>query len=320
MSKSNHILLLWGDPKERQALFKILCATGAEVRFADLNEPQQVEGLNACKLVVVDYDTVRSTADKIFEGLAKMQRRPAVLVVTATRDKKDLVELLSHDVLTNLIAKNTDLKATELVCTVQKIIRDDIFGFEKYMTWGIQPVDEQVTTSRTKEAILGRLEDYLNNIGCNRRLVGLAMGVADEFLMNAIYNAPVDKTGKTKYHSRSRSEPVDLEPHEMVRFRYACDGRVLALSVEDNFGRLERATVLNYLRKCFVRGEDQIDQKDGGAGLGLYYIYESLNQFVINVAPKRRTEMIGIMDVSGTYRDFAEQPKSLNIFIQERPQ
>ena len=65
------------------------------------------------------------------------------------------------------------------------------------------------------------------------------------------------------------------------------------------------------------RGGDQIDQKDGGAGLGLYYIFESLNHLIVNVAPNRRTEMIGLMDISGTFRDFAERPKSLNVFIQE---
>ena len=90
------------------------------------------------------------------------------------------------------------------------------------------------------------------------------------------------------------------------------------MSIEDNFGRLERSTVLSYLRRCFIKGADQIDQKEGGAGLGLYYIFESLNHLIINVASNERTEMIGLMDISGSYREFAERPKSLNIFLQER--
>ncbi len=314
----NQILLLWGDPRERQALYKILCATGADVRFADTQLPDPFSAGGNCRLVVIDYDTVRDSARRVLESISQRNDRPAVLVVTATRDKNDLIDLMSHEVLTNLVAKNTDLKATELVVTVQKIMRADVFGFEKYLTWGVHPYTEVITSSERKNDIIERLEEYLTRIGCNRRLIGLAKGVADEFLMNAVYNAPVDAAGKPKYASRSRAERVQLEPGEEVRFRYACDGRLLALSVEDNFGRLERSTVLSYLRKCFMRGQDQIDQKEGGAGLGLYYIFESLNQFIINVASHQRTEMIGIMDISGSYRDFAEQPKSLNIFIEEK--
>jgi hypothetical protein len=314
---SNQILLFWGDPKERQALYKILCATGAEVHFADPQSDIPRAVYDKCRLVVVDYDTVRDTANNVLQQVARQGGRPAVLVVTATRDKRDLLELLAHDVLTNLVAKNTDLKATELVVTVQKIMRSDVFGLEKYLTWGALVHEVIVKSSDQKNPLVEDVGNYLTSIGCNKRLVGLARGVIDEFVMNAVYNAPVDKKGVPKYATRSRSERVDLLKNEEVRFRYACDGRLLALSVEDNFGRLEPSTVLNYLRKCFMRGDDQIDKKQGGAGLGLYYIFESLNQFIINVQRKKRTEMIGIMDISGSYRDFAEQPKSLNIFIQE---
>ena len=311
------ILLLWGDPKERQALFKILCATGADVHFT---EPGGVEAPSLAnpRLVVIDYDSLKEDANRILSSISQQHSKPAVLVITSSKDKEELINLFSHEVLTNLVAKNMDFSAAELIVNVQKIIRGDIFGFEKYLTWGVHPYEEVITTSDRKAGLLNQLEEYMNSIGINKRLVGLAKGVADEFFMNAVYNAPIDRqTGAIKYASQSRSDRVVLGPGEEVRFRYASDGRTLALSVEDNFGRLERSTVLNYLRKCFSRGDDQIDEKDGGAGLGLYYIFESLSNFVINVSPNKRTEMIGIIDISGNYRDFANKPKSLNIFLEE---
>ncbi len=312
------VLLLWTNPKERQALFKILCATGALVEYPPGAGNTYVVPDRKYRLVVFDYDTLKSDAARLLAQAASLDRPPPVLVLTSTRDKKDLVDLFAHEVLTNLVAKNTDVTQNELVVTVQKIMRNEIFGLEKYLTWGIAPVEERITCSKDKEAVIGRLTDYLNAIGCNSRLVGLASGVGDEFLMNAVYNAPVDQAGRPKYASRPRSERVDLTREEVVRFRYACDGRTLAVSVEDNFGRLEKATVLSYLRKCFMKGGDQIDDKQGGAGLGLYYIFESLNSFIINVAAGKKTEMIGLMDISGTYREFAERPKSLNIFLREK--
>lgn len=312
------ILLLWNDPRERQALFKILRTTGADIQFGD---PTVDESLavseHPFRLIVLDYDSVRNEAPHILKKISCLENTPAVLVVTSTRDKHDLIELFSHDTLTNLVAKNMDVNANELVVTVQKILRNDIFGFEKYLTWGVVPSEVTVTSSADKNGIIDDLDAYLSSLGCNHRLVGLAKGVADEFLMNAVYNAPIDGNGIPKYASRPRTERVDLLAGEEAVFRYACDGRTLALSIHDNFGRLERTTVLSYLRKCFLKGEDQIDDKSGGAGLGLYYIFESLNELVINVTPKKRTEMIGLIDISRGYREFARSPKSLNLFIEE---
>jgi hypothetical protein len=238
-----------------------------------------------------------------------------VLVITAGGEKEQLVELLSNTALTNLFVKNTDVLATELIVTVQKIVHGELFGLEKYLTWGVQPVEHTVTGSRMRRPVIEELEAYLTSLGANTRLVGHARDVADELLMNAIYYAPVDESGKPKYASIARSEPIDLLASEEVLFRYACDGRQLALSVSDSFGKLERQTVLGYLRRCFLQGEDQIEMKKGGAGLGLYYSFQSLNHFIINVAPNRRTEMIGLLDISGSFRDFAQQAKSLHLFI-----
>ncbi len=312
-----NVLLVWSDPRERQALLRILCASGARV-ICEIPGTDGVFSIPAdCRLVVFDFDSLRASMGQLMTQVGTVKPGPAVLVVTATRDKSDLIELLSQDGLTNLVAKNIDFDPDELIVTVQKILRDDIFKLEKYLTWGISPAEETIRSSADKERILERVGNYLNDIGCNRRLIGLAKGVADEFIMNAVYNAPVEANGKPKYAARARSEVVYLEPGEEARFRFASDGITLAMSIEDRFGRLDPWTVTSYLRRCFMKGADQIDQKDGGAGLGLYCVFESLNHLIINVAPHQRTELIGLMDISGSYRTFAERPKSLNIFLQE---
>jgi len=305
--------MIWGKTKGRHTLFKILSATGVEVRYVD---DVTKEDLDGCRLVVLDYDSLRDDASVHLTKIEEAEIPPAVLILTASKEKADLISLLSHKVLTNLFAKNTDLKATELIVTVQKIITNDIFGIDKYLTWGVD-VHEETIVSSAKEASVDRLQDYLRSIGINRRLAELARSVADEFLMNAIYSAPVDQAGIQKYADHDRTTPLTLGPGEELIFRYGCDGHYLAISVEDKFGRLQRDTVLYYLRKCFMKGDDQIDEKAGGAGLGLFQAFKSLNHLVINVASRRRTEMIGTMDVSGTYKDFAQQPKSLHLFFDQ---
>ncbi len=311
---SPEILFLWGDDKQRRSLYKVLAATGAEVRYAATDQGT-LEQIDNCRLVVLDYDAVRPMANEVMRRISAMPSPPPVLVVTASRDKSDLIELFSHNVLTNLVAKNEDFGADELIAPVRKIIHNDIFGLDKYLTWGVQTFKYVLNGSEDRHQPLKDVRDCLDRLGANRRLSGLAQTVADELITNAVYNAPADEQGRPKYASRSRTEPVNLLPDEAVEVSFATDGKLFGICVADPFGRLESHTVRQYLRKCFMQGENQIDSKQGGAGLGLYYIFQSLNHFIINVAPGARTELIGLLDISGTFRDFALQAKSLHLFL-----
>jgi hypothetical protein len=312
-SSSHRILLLWEPSRQRRELFRVLCATGVDVE--PLLKPEGIDYSRYCT-IIIDYDQVCADVEMVLNYLSAVQDAPPVLLVTSQYDPKKLTQILNHRALTNLIVRNTEFDVNELVITTQKIIRGDIFGIDKYLTWGPPVFQHKIESSRDKGWLIEQLKDYLGRIGCNKRLIGLASGVADELILNAVYNAPVNSDNEPKYAHLSRDEAVTLCPGEESLFGYSCDGCRLAISVGDKFGRITQNTIFSYLQRCFS-GEAKIScDRAGGAGLGLYNIFQSVNQFVINVDRGRCTEMIGLMNVSGTYRDFAEKSKSLNIFTQ----
>ncbi len=314
------ILLIHIDRRDQRNLYRILRSTLSHLDFStDVVESYGRLAAGRYDLVLVDFDVLGggNPVDGVvfLQEIADKHPGTPILVLSQERRKEKLVELFRAGFLTNLIAKNTDIGASEIVVTVEKVLRDDIFGVQKYLTWGIEPESDVITHNREKDEKLDRLADFGEYLGLNSRLIDLAKGVADEFIMNAVYNAPVED-GAYRYAKLARTERVDLEPHEYVSFEYACDGRHLAISVTDNFGSLTVATIQQYLAKCFARDENQIGSSSGGAGMGFYYIFTSLSQFIINIEPGRRTEMIGLLDVSGSYRNFVERPKSFNIFVK----
>jgi signal transduction histidine kinase len=201
--------------------------------------------------------------------------------------------------------------------TVQKTVRHDIFGIDKYLGWGAVARELTIHSSSDKEAVLTAAEELGATIGLGERKTSLLMTVAEELTTNALYDAPVDDRQRARHASLPRSERVDLAAHENVHITLASDGRRVGISVEDPFGSLKAETVVEYLAKCFRRGTDQIDRKQGGAGLGLFYAFNSLSHFVVNIEPKQRTEFIGLIEVHGSYRDFEEKPKSFNLFVEE---
>lgn len=269
-------------------------------------------------LLLADYDGLTPEERLVLlDAFGDFKRRTRLLVVSEGDCKKDFPLLFGRRTLTNLLARNERVDAQELIVTVRKLLRHDIFGLAKYFAWGVDLRGTQFVASTAKQSVVSEIESFASALGVHPRLVSQFCGVADEFITNAVYNAPVDSQGASRFRHFSRSTPVTLEPSEQVEVRYCCDGQRLGLSVSDPFGSLTQDRLLDYLSKCFRRGPDQVDSKEGGAGLGFYYIFESLTQFVVNISPGKRTEMIGIMDVSGSFKNFASRSKSFNIFMGE---
>lgn len=321
------LLLLDPDRKSRRLRSKALGATGCAVSAVETLEAAQ-EALTDAEydLVVADYDRPaldgvdQDTYDAFLTEVAERRLeneygRPRILLLADRRRKGELGQLFRLPFLTNLIAKSHPLTLDELIITVGKIARRDIFGIEKYLCYGVQPIRHTVTSSRQKDALLAAVANYADGLGIGRRLVHVAESVADELIMNAVYNAPTDDEGERPYAARPRTEPVDLGDHEHATFTFACDGRHLVLAMRDPFGSLTGETVRSYLHRCFAMGRDQIEAKSGGAGIGLYFIVEALNKIIINISPGRGTEVIGLIDVSGSFRDYAETYKSFHIFV-----
>jgi len=281
---------------------------------------EQLEDVSAFALVAVDYDALspEEQADMV-ASFALRSNRPTLLLLSERNVKDDLALLFGSRILTNmLVVDASGPDASDLLVTVQKIRHGEIFGLEKYFVWGVEPRSLSVTSSRQKGATIDEIDAYVRRIGVTSRLRSLIRTVADEFLSNALYNAPVNPDGSSRYGSTPRTEVVELSPGERVEVRYCCDGRRFGLSTTDPFGSLAPNILQDYLARAFRAGPDQISETPGGAGLGFYQILGSLSHFVVNIDPGRRTEMIGLVDVSGSFRTFASGGKSFNIFVTER--
>lgn len=167
--------------------------------------------------------------------------------------------------------------------------------------------------------MLAAARDFALAAGAQGRFADLLCNACDEMLTNALYNAPIDSQGKPRFAHLSRVNPVQLEPSEAITVTLASDGVDMGISVVDPFGSLQVPTITQYLSKCLRRGNDLVEDKEGGAGLGLYYVFEAVSHFVINLEVRVRTEMIGIVDVRGRYKDFLQRPKSFNVFVAVPP-
>ncbi|MEM9452653.1 MAG: hypothetical protein AAGF11_00640 [Myxococcota bacterium] len=314
-SSDPRIVVMDGDPQSARDVVRVMRAITGDV-YREGSMTAAAEGV--FDLLLVNYEPLDSRSREcLVEAFPELTRRGKVLLYADPRQADHFGLLLQRIGLTNFIASDHALDWGELLVTARKLLGADPFAVEKYLTWGAKVQRSTLRSSGEIEPLVRSAIEFAREANALRRIVMQYGNVVSELLSNALYNAPRDPRGRPLHQHRSRRDEVSLPADDEAELCLAFDGTHLAVSVRDPYGSLTADKVLAYLAKCFRGGPEQIDQKAGGAGLGLYCAFTAVSRLVFNVAPGRSTEAIGLLDVRGSYRDFARRGKSFNVFVEE---
>jgi len=132
-------------------------------------------------------------------------------------------------------------------------------------------------------------------------------------LMNALFDAPVEAGGSHPRVHLDRSTIFSVEKKDRPRLCYGIGKTHLAVSVSDPFGNLDKKTFFSYIHRCFSE-KSVLEGAGKGAGMGLFFIFKSLDQMVINVATHRETEVIALIDHRGTLGELKRRRHSFHFF------
>lgn len=255
--------------------------------------------------VVTDLDALAAAVDAdtiavVDAGLARLRpalgARPARAWIAVpgegiTAAEPDTVDALLAAGWTHVAAHPMPLLAEELHTTVMKLTRGDVFGLEKYLTWGADVRGVPLVDARDRDAAVAALAADVAATGLPERAGSLASVMADELLTNALYAAPVDEAGRRFRAREPRDTARALEGRDAVSLRWATDARYLAIEVRDRWGTLDDAAMPVRL----ASGAKHPASGEGGMGLPL--VYACCTQLVIGTAPGQLTEVIALLDV-----------------------
>ena len=325
--ESRQILVVTASRSLKRHITRALASASFDVHHAPPEIPSVGQALELRPdMCIVDIDEHQEEVAWLLDTLREKYPQVIGLLVSQDHEMPFLREKLEAKNLGNLIAKHGGVAATtseiidesELIVTCQKLFLRDIFGLDKYMrTWGIKIHEVEIEGTASKPCVMERLEQFLDQIDCYGAVKGAVLLVADELFMNAVFNAPRDAFGRPKYATWARDREVVLEPHERATFRFACDGRHVGISAKDQFGGLERDVILRYLKQSFTGGSADVEEKAGGAGLGLHMIFNSITQLVFNVEVGVATEVLALFYARSGSLAFKSSGRSLNIFYVE---
>lgn len=182
-------------------------------------------------------------------------------------------------------------------------------------TWGATIAKYRPRTSHERDLVVAEVGTLAERAGAGPRVAQRIGEVAHELLMNAMYDAPIDESGRPRYaHDRKRD--IELYTPEVPTFRFASDGLHIGLQVVDPFGRLTRSHVLRGIERG-RRGNGEgpiLDTSGGGAGLGLYRIYAQSTVMLVDVVPERYTSVTAFFDLDKSPREMRSVPISLHLY------
>jgi hypothetical protein len=154
----------------------------------------------------------------------------------------------------------------------------------------------EVSDYGEKAACLARVSERGRALGLRRKHLDLLERCLDEMVMNGLYDAPRDEAGRPRFADVPARSRVGIRVEPGVRVRYGGHGRRFFLAVRDSHGSLDRTTILDYLGKR-ARSTAELDDKAGGAGLGLFVMASSASALSFHLTAGVATEVIAALDL-----------------------
>lgn len=290
---ARRIIALSPDKAFAKQLTVALKAAGGMVD-AHLSLDELGTGELFAALVVMHLDGAMSDAAAAL--IARMIGDTRAIAILPRSNLAAVVDLMQRSDRVSGLMVAEDFDTTLLSAMATRVLAGDIFGLEKHIPWGTQIHSFLVGDYQEKSLCISQISEFAESMSVRRKYRESIEQCLDEMLMNALYDAPVDEQGRPIFSEIPTKTRISLRVEQKVVVQYVCDGKQFAIAVRDSFGTLERSTVLHYLHKC-LHGEQQIDRKTGGAGLGLYLIANSSSGVYFHVLPGVATEAVCTFDL-----------------------
>jgi hypothetical protein len=190
------------------------------------------------------------------------------------------------------------------------------FGIARYFPKGTTIQKITLRRSAHKAAAVEALNNFLTKRGVTSRLSQLAAQAADELLMNAIYDAPIDAEGLKFRKNMDRNQDFELKPEKGVDLEIACTDGYTGICVADTYGSFKRSLLLNLLRKDYQERAYVVKADDRGSGLGVHGLIQGGLSLLFVCKPGSRTEVTVFFPNATNYKAFRAGPRFLSLMME----
>jgi hypothetical protein len=183
------------------------------------------------------------------------------------------------------------------------------FGIFKFLKPTADIRHFNFTNTNQKQQVQDDIANYLLSNGFNNRCTQTIVTGVDELLMNAMFDAPIDESGRAIYELTKRNTEIPLDLKSGVTLSFGFDGESAVFGITDNFGSLHRIKLLAYLSKMQNNSPYVVKHDTAGAGIGLSNIHLSGGSLYFVSKSQEKTEVMLFFKKTSSYVDFRSQFK-----------
>jgi CheY-like chemotaxis protein len=244
-------------------------------------------------LVISDINMPGISGPKLLAEIRKQYPKTKTALITAY-NVDEYIQAAKEFSITNIIPKTVPFNFAELDFIVHGLVTGDIFGLKRYLLDGGTILEKHIIKSTTdarniQNHLIDLFQDKFGTSGDMKLIL-------DEIITNALYHAPTLEDGTEKYQE---FRDITLEPHEYIYIECGFDSEKYAVAITDCQGHLSKETVLYKIERQ-ITGEGLLD--DSGRGIHMSRLFA--DRMIINIDPKKKTEVILINYFSNKYRGY----------------
>lgn len=219
-----------------------------------------------------------------------------VIVLCSRTGRKAALELVAARRLRYLVPVDERLEDS-LLTTIGKLIGADLFGLDRYVRHGGLSRVWSVEDSLVKAATLREIGAWAQRLGCAQLIADLFLSAIDEMAINAL----------------ERQLRHGLGPVEIIA---AAEVGRFAVAVRDRLGELRPEHVLGSLVRGSGPAGPAAPLDPTQAQLGFRIMFDTLSALAINIEPGKRTELIGVIDLGKSLREYRNTVPTFGCFVR----
>ncbi len=190
---------------------------------------------------------------------------------------------------------------------VKATLLERAFGIRNFFHPKSQVQTIQMKRSTQKQQVVEALRAYLIKARYPTRMANTIANAVDELIMNAIFAAPTDTTGRRTYEQTPRDTDIELEGKAQIDVSIAFDGIQVGICATDQYGSIDKEKVLRHLSTVYKDDQYKMKTSIAGAGLGLATTFRTGGSLLFLSEKNSTTEVCVIFERLDNIREFKDQ-------------
>ena len=292
-------LVIAQDADTRATIERVMTAARYDVNILTRADEVKTEELESYSLLVLGASALRGELGQRLQELRNRGGGLQIALINESTDRRSALDTIRSQHADHLLTGGPS--DDTLFATVSKLLLQEYFGVKKYLFWGAETRTWSLTTSTEKMRVLEGVKAMATEVRCHPRIADLLVSAVDEMIINALYRPKTDDVSR---------KPVTVE--------CGCDGRFLGVAVIDEHGLFCHEDLFYGIGKALEHEQNGLADDAAHAHLGFRIMLSTLSHLVINVDPGACTEIIGLVDLRKSLKEYRTTIPSLGMFTNQR--